>query len=217
MAKRVYLLGDRSYRELFKAPDYEVVYNPAKGYDILCLTGGTDIDPTIYGEERNQFTSAPDVTRDAFEQAAFDDAVADGKVVVGICRGAQLICALSGGSIYQHIGGAHQGNHKAVTIDGREMIVTSSHHQMMNPAPLKDNYLPLMTCGNLCSTYQDGFGEVDPPTVDYEVIYFPKTNAIGHQPHPEWMDDNAEYHKYFHETVAEMFTSNPFNYHQGCC
>lgn len=209
--KIVYVLGGGDYIDLFRNAGYDVVTNPSRHWDIICFTGGTDIDPGIYSEPRNPLTQRGDYRRDAFEEQMFYDAVNAGKKIVGICRGAQLICALSGGSIYQHVT-AHHGNHQATTYDGRKMIVTSSHHQMMNPQPLKDDYLVLLSVSNRSGVYQDGEGSVDEPPVDYEAVYFPKSKAVAHQPHPEWMEKGSDYYRFFFETLEELFVENPFNF-----
>lgn len=212
--KTVYVLGGSDYVRLFRDAGYDVVSNPARHYDVVCFTGGTDIDPAMYSEPRNPQTQRSDYHRDAFEEQIFMDAVSTGRKIIGICRGAQLVCAMAGGSIYQHVTG-HQGSHEATTYDGRKMLVTSSHHQMMNPQPLGDKYLVLLSNSNKSTTYQDGEGELDSPPVDYEAVYFPEVNAVAHQPHPEWMEKGSDYYHFFFETLEALFTSDPFQFKGG--
>ena len=46
---------------------------------------------------------------------------------------AQLMCCLSGGSLYQHIqDGTHHERHNVITYDGQNLITSSCHHQAMN-------------------------------------------------------------------------------------
>jgi putative glutamine amidotransferase len=71
--------------------------------DGLLLTGGGDVDPSIYGE-----TAAPEVYdldpgRDALEVTAFLAARSAGVRVLGICRGVQIMAVASGGSLHQHL------------------------------------------------------------------------------------------------------------------
>jgi putative glutamine amidotransferase len=72
-------------------------------FDGLMLTGGGDVDPTIYGEEpHDTFQSAED-GRDAFEIALSRAAVANGMPFLAICRGMQVLNVAMGGTLIQDI------------------------------------------------------------------------------------------------------------------
>ncbi len=71
--------------------------------DGLLLTGGTDIDPEMYGEGRERVEGA-DIGVDRFEVALLREARAQGKPVLAICRGLQLINVAFGGSLRQDVG-----------------------------------------------------------------------------------------------------------------
>jgi putative glutamine amidotransferase len=71
--------------------------------DGLLLSGGGDIDPIRYGEEPIPELGAVDPPRDAVELPLARWAVADGKPVLGICRGVQVLNVAMGGSLYQDI------------------------------------------------------------------------------------------------------------------
>lgn len=75
--------------------------------DGVFLTGGVDIDPAAYGEERRPVCDRPDPARDWTELTLVRWAVADGKPVFGICRGMQVINVACGGSLYQDVAGQH--------------------------------------------------------------------------------------------------------------
>ncbi|MEM9741549.1 MAG: gamma-glutamyl-gamma-aminobutyrate hydrolase family protein [Pseudomonadota bacterium] len=70
--------------------------------DGLVLTGGSDIDPTAYGSSDKPW-SPPDVERDRFELAALEVAEERGLVVLGICRGSQLLNVHRGGDLHDDI------------------------------------------------------------------------------------------------------------------
>lgn len=74
-----------------------------------------------------------------------------------------------------------------ITFDGKELIVTSSHHQAAFPFNLPEkDYKILGWTNNLSSFHEDGnMKEMNPP-VEVEAIYFPKTQCLGLQFHPEW-------------------------------
>ena len=71
--------------------------------DGFIFTGGVDIDPCHYGEEKMTACGDIHVYRDALELRAFPKIFNTGKPVMGICRGAQLINVALGGTLYQDI------------------------------------------------------------------------------------------------------------------
>jgi len=72
--------------------------------DALIATGGSgDVDPALYGEAPHPETHADFAGRDAFEGALIRGAAERGLPVLGICRGMQLIAALHGGRLHQHL------------------------------------------------------------------------------------------------------------------
>ena len=76
------------------------------GLDGLLLTGGSDVNPRVYGEEPDPRTHEPDDGRDAFEQRLLREALANDVPVLAICRGMQLFNVThSGGTLAQHIDG----------------------------------------------------------------------------------------------------------------
>jgi putative glutamine amidotransferase len=72
--------------------------------DGVFLTGGADIDPTAYGEERHPSCQHTDPARDWTELRLIRWALADHKPLFGICRGIQAINVACGGSLYQDVG-----------------------------------------------------------------------------------------------------------------
>ncbi len=68
----------------------------------LVIGGGNDIDPTHYGEKKNSLRLY-DIERDRFEIRLAEHCIAEGIPVLGICRGAQLINILMGGSLFADI------------------------------------------------------------------------------------------------------------------
>jgi putative glutamine amidotransferase len=72
-------------------------------FDGLILTGGGDLDPTLYGEEPDPTIYGVRPDRDAFEIALYEEAIARDLPVLAICRGMQLVNVLRGGSLIQEI------------------------------------------------------------------------------------------------------------------
>ena len=76
----------------------EIVKYPTslEGLDGLVLTGGTDVDPILYGQERAPGCDEPDHARDALEMRLLREALAADLPVLAICRGLQILMWLSG-------------------------------------------------------------------------------------------------------------------------
>src|SRR5262245_26136674 len=72
--------------------------------DGLFLTGGIDVDPQNYHEPRlPELVKDTDLARDRVEMRMIQWAVAEGKPVLGVCRGVQVINVALGGSLYQDV------------------------------------------------------------------------------------------------------------------
>jgi putative glutamine amidotransferase len=71
--------------------------------DGVLLAGGGDIEPQHYGEQPLPALGVVDALRDRTELPLVRWAVADGKPVLGICRGAQMVNVALGGTLYQDI------------------------------------------------------------------------------------------------------------------
>jgi putative glutamine amidotransferase len=71
--------------------------------DGLLLPGGVDIDPGTYGAAKLDGCGRTDIDRDRAEVMLTRWALEDGKPVLGICRGVQLINVAAGGTLYQDV------------------------------------------------------------------------------------------------------------------
>lgn len=71
--------------------------------DGVLLAGGGDIAPAHYGAEPHAKLGLVDLLRDSAELPIARWAVADGKPVLGICRGIQVLNVALGGTLYQDI------------------------------------------------------------------------------------------------------------------
>ena len=69
----------------------------------LLLSGGGDIDPARYGEAVHEKCGHIDSERDEAELTLTQWAVEDGKPLLAICRGIQILNVALGGSLYQDI------------------------------------------------------------------------------------------------------------------
>lgn len=71
--------------------------------DGLLFAGGNDINPHLYGEEARPLTVEVSDIRDAVEVTLLGRALTDNKPILAICRGAQLLNVLCGGTLHQDI------------------------------------------------------------------------------------------------------------------
>ena len=75
----------------------------AERCDGFCFTGGVDVHPSYYGESVLPECDEIQAERDSLEMRAIPIAMATGKPILGICRGAQVINVALGGTLYQDI------------------------------------------------------------------------------------------------------------------
>jgi putative glutamine amidotransferase len=115
--------------------------------DGVCLAGGPDIDPLVYGADaRHPQLGATHALVDTFELTVARVADAAGLPVLGICRGAQALNVARGGTLHQHVDGHRQGELATVAtqriavepasrlaaIVGTELTVNTFHHQAVD-------------------------------------------------------------------------------------
>ena len=131
--------------------DSEKLAEYAEIFDGFLFSGGVDVDPVKYGEEKAFDSVEIDDLRDAFEEALFRVVYPTGKPILGICRGVQSVNVWLGGTLHQHMEGHRQDapgeerTHPIRVIEGsmfhglcgkREVMVNTFHHQAVKtPAP----------------------------------------------------------------------------------
>ena len=170
--------------------------------DVILFGGGEDISPTLYKQKASRFSGATGSLspRDQLEKFFFDKAKELDIPMIGICRGAQLLCALSGGSLYQHVN-KHGNGHEIDTNTGQTLYVSSVHHQMMNPFGTKHELIAWSK--DILSNVHLIEGEQDlKVTVEPEVVYFQDTKALAIQYHPEFMSEQDDGYKYAQDLVT---------------
>lgn len=71
--------------------------------DGFLFSGGGDVAPSLYNEEKSESCGEITPYRDSIELSAFKLLLKTGKPILGICRGAQIINVALGGTLHQHI------------------------------------------------------------------------------------------------------------------
>jgi putative glutamine amidotransferase len=217
----LYATGQRYVRAIEDAGGLPVILSPGLSNDTLLatferldgllLSGGGDIDPTIYGEEPHPTIWGLDMNRDRAELAMAQWAAETHKPLLCICRGTQVLNVALGGSLVQDIATMQpkalrhmydqeitprEETTHAVTVDTDSLLgelihsnaaqVNSWHHQAIKrlAADLK-----------VVATAPDGI---------VEAIEIPGHRfALGVQWHPEWLyDRQPEMARLFHGLIA---------------
>mgnify|MGYP003632752758 CR=1 FL=1 len=202
--------SNAQYEKLFKSAGFEVTpltlgRSPkAEDTDLVLFTGGPDVSPDLYGEKPHSKTYANSY-RDSRERKIFLDMLDAGVPMVGICRGGQFLNVMNGGKMHQHVVGHATGqDHLMWDVDTKEEImVSSTHHQMMKPA----RHGKVLATSNVCSRREDPKGQdVGGEWDDIEVVYYKRTNCLCFQPHPEFFPITHPCPEYFINTLkASLF------------
>lgn len=182
---------------MFTAKGYTLVPTPEEA-DIIVFTGGEDIHPSLYGQDNvASYVGFAPSRRDTYEQEVFNSFKEKPKF--GICRGAQLLTALSGGSLWQDL--SHNGQHELTDVrTGRKLTASSIHHQMIRPGET----------GQVVATHTTKSHRVDATSskvsveADAEIIWFFGTNSLCVQGHPE-VGPN-EFTDYCFDLINEFFS-----------
>lgn len=206
-SKVVYIVGTSiDYNKLFLNRGYCVSIDKTHKPDLVCFTGGADVDPQLYGEDALSVTMV-DPGRDTRDIEVWDKWNDVPKV--GICRGGQFLNVMSGGAMWQHV--ENHGlsyNHilkNLLKINDTlkkfdEVPVTSTHHQMMI-AGEGGEVIGIATDETgkkgRSNVYLSSNPKRTPPEFDTEVVWYEKTKSLCFQPHPELFRAGEEHRNYF--------------------
>ncbi len=168
---------------------------------ILIVWGGADIDPLLY-KHKQCARGGTGGRRDFMEWALIQRAVKLGIPIIGVCRGAQMLCGYAGGYLIQHTTGHSGYNHPVTTHDGKEFMVNSIHHQMMIVPKEVDHEVIAWSTTHLSDVYKyDGDKDHPIPEKELECVWFPAIKGFGVQWHPEAMNQHSEATKYILESM----------------
>jgi hypothetical protein len=202
---RVYVVGGGfQYIQMF----YEAGFLGSRSVgdaDIICFTGGEDVDPQLYGEPALNTTNFNSF-RDQKEMDIFAEAAIAEKPMVGICRGGQFLNVMNGGKMWQHVNN-HTRSHTIVDVRSGKTIpgMTSTHHQMMIPG----NDAEVLALANEC-TFKQSYGQIfelkKPLEDDVESLWYPKSLSLCFQPHPEFSPGTCR--NYFMSLVDDFILTS---------
>lgn len=93
----------------------------------MLFSGGNDLDPAAWGEERNPKTKAIDPDREKFERALMAELEKRRTPTLGICLGSQLMNVYRGGSMQQFIPDVPREPH----LEHRMLEKTENRHSVI--------------------------------------------------------------------------------------
>lgn len=197
------------FHSLFPGGAVNVLKEGFDSVSAILLWGGEDIHPLYYGEKPHHSSDKHNVAqpspRDVQEWKAMVYAKAHQIPIIGVCRGAQFLCAFAGGKVIQDVSGHNRGTHPVTCVVRDEVVVeyktASAHHQMMYPFDVPHE---MLAWSGLRSDYYDGETPYDMAgKVDPEVVYFPNVRGLAIQGHPEWMSEDDLFVKWCLDKIED--------------
>lgn len=181
---KVYVEGpDHLLVKMFLEEGFDVV-DSLFSADLLCLEGGSDVTPSLYGEKNTDSQNSP--SKDIHSLGLITAADLLEIPIVGVCRGSQIMNVAYGGKMIQHVEG-HAGPPHTITYDGVEYEVTSAHHQASVPHR---------------SVSTDDVYKAPDGTV--EAVIYREERCLGFQPHPEYVGKGHPCRQVFFKMLEEI-------------
>lgn len=186
--------------------------------DLCVFTGGEDVSPSKYGEKPIRECGRPNLQRDDYEAGVYQNCLEFKVPMVGICRGAQMLNVLNGGTLWQHVDNHGTSHSVRDLITGDTYFATSTHHQMMRPAHNGEviavahpTAKPVtFKTDSICTVrLADGITQLPgADDSDPEVVWYEETQSLCVQFHPEYLKaaDGCRPHfiRYINEFLPEL-------------
>ena len=175
--------------------------------DLIVFTGGPDVDPTFYGQEKHRSTQI-DPARDMLDLGLYATAMEAGIPMFGVCRGAQFLHVMNGGKLYQDID-HHNGNHPILDLKSRNIIEkTSSVHHQSCMSNVDGGMEILATTSKSRNRALDHIRTEVGTKADIEAYFYRETCCLGVQGHPEYQGYNA-YTEWCLKQIENFIVLNP--------
>jgi putative glutamine amidotransferase len=133
-------------RPLLVPPSTEAIEETLDRLDGLLFSGGSDLDPEVYGQEAHPETNGIVPERDRAEIALLRAALERDMPVLAVCRGSQVLNVALGGDLVQHlpeIVGDEKHKHTAGEFADHDVdLVTGTRVQEIlgDHAPVKSHH-----------------------------------------------------------------------------
>ena len=195
----VTMYGGESYC-LEPVYDPEAIAAMVREYDGFIFTGGQDVDPSCYGEERKPECQESAKIRDDFELLLAKECLRAGKPVFGICRGLQLLNVAAGGTLIQDIasevdtGIAHPQEDRTVKYAHSVQTVEGTYFaSILGKEPFMVNSFHHQAAKKIAPGFRAGILSPDGIVEAIESVSSPWIKAV--QWHPERMDKDEPFSK----------------------
>ena len=169
-----------------------------KKIDGYLFTGGDDVNPILYKENKSEYVKDINEIRDSLEARVYKLAKENDKAVLGICRGIQIINVLEGGSLYQDLETYHPSrlDHKDKNKKHPVLILHNSPlGELLDEYYLSVNSYHHQGIKRIAQTLK-GMAVSEDGIV--EALYHPKMKFIwALQWHPEYMLEDESSKKIF--------------------
>ena len=182
------------------ATDEESIEQMLDMCDGILLSGGPDIEPARYGEQKIEKCGDISAERDAFEILLTQMAVKKDKPVLAICRGVQMLNVCFGGTLWQDVPSQIEKSLQHSTVEKKlaEHTVDIVDDKIFDIIDITDKKISVNSFHHQAvKKLADGFKIFAVSEGDgvIEGIYMPeKKFVVGFQWHPERMseyDQNA--------------------------
>ncbi len=181
----------------------------ATEFDGVLFTGGEDVDPSFYGEEKKHTSVHVNRARDEFEFALLERTLDQRLPVLGICRGLQMINVKFGGTLYQDLksdlgldldhkqpGRRDEPTHN-VTVTEPESLLAQTVQGSCRVNSLHHQAIKRIGRGLKATAYsEDSLNEAVEAADEYPFL-------VAVQWHPEEMVDRPEQRKIFEQFLAK--------------
>lgn len=178
--------------------------------DGVIVSGGHDVDPTLYGDRLEGFCGRYVAERDEYDLAVTRIAYKLGKPILGICRGIQIMNVAFGGTLYQDIEAQNPEFRHHSTLEG------IARNRIVHKVNLKEGSKLAEIYGKTeIGTNSYHHQAVKDPGENVEIIAYSKEDGVPEgiqisggndfvvavQWHPEMMFDSEEQLKIFKALV----------------
>jgi len=175
--------------------------------DGVLFTGGGDVSLEYFSGVDHPRIGEVDKPRDVTELTLMRAAVSDGKPILGICRGAQVMNVALGGTLYTHIHDQlpraldhdYPGDLRRVLVHSVNLDASSRSAQIFGEAVLQVNSLHHQGLKDLAPGLRAAGHSSDGLVEVAELPEHPY--AISVQWHPEWLTDQLPTRRLFKSFV----------------
>ena len=195
--------AEADYQQMFRSNGWEVKTTPAEA-DFLQFTGGHDVSPHYYGQKEHK-TTFSNSARDKRCFELFSFAQKERKACLGICRGAQFLTVASGGSLWQNVEKHTVGHLIVDLLYAKTVPVSSTHHQMMCSDNIPDRVLLAVSGEHYRTRKQKEDDEYHYSPYDEEANFYPTSQSLAYQPHPEFFGKDHPCQAYYFSLIARCF------------